>query len=38
VRVIETLRQLATAHGPRFTPAPALVGRADSGTRYYPVA
>ncbi len=34
-RVADTLRQLAMAHGPRFTPAPALLAMADSGTRYY---
>jgi 3-hydroxyacyl-CoA dehydrogenase/enoyl-CoA hydratase/3-hydroxybutyryl-CoA epimerase len=35
-RVADTLRQLATAHGQRFAPAPALVAMAESGTRYYP--
>jgi 3-hydroxyacyl-CoA dehydrogenase/enoyl-CoA hydratase/3-hydroxybutyryl-CoA epimerase len=33
--VVDTLRQLADAHGPRFTPAPALVARAATGNRYY---
>ena len=36
-RVADTLRQLATAHGPRFNPAPALVEMAERGVRYYPV-
>ena len=35
-RVADTLRQLATAHGPRFTPAQALVDMAERGARYYP--
>ncbi|MGH7628103.1 MAG: fatty acid oxidation complex subunit alpha FadJ [Gemmatimonadales bacterium] len=35
-RVADTLRQLATAHGPRFAPAPALVALAADGGRYYP--
>jgi 3-hydroxyacyl-CoA dehydrogenase/enoyl-CoA hydratase/3-hydroxybutyryl-CoA epimerase len=34
--VVDTLRQLAGAHGLRFTPAPALVARASAGSRYYP--
>jgi 3-hydroxyacyl-CoA dehydrogenase/enoyl-CoA hydratase/3-hydroxybutyryl-CoA epimerase len=37
-RVADTLRQLATAHGARFTPADALVAMAESGTRYYPTS
>jgi 3-hydroxyacyl-CoA dehydrogenase/enoyl-CoA hydratase/3-hydroxybutyryl-CoA epimerase len=37
-RVADTLRQLATAHGARFTPADALIAMAESGTRYYPTS
>jgi 3-hydroxyacyl-CoA dehydrogenase/enoyl-CoA hydratase/3-hydroxybutyryl-CoA epimerase len=37
-RVVDTLRQLATAHGPRFTPAPALEELAERGARYYPTS
>ncbi len=35
-KVVDTLRQLATAHGPRFAPTPALLEMAASGGRYYP--
>ncbi len=35
-RVVDVLRGLAGAFGPRFTPAEALVERAGSGQKYYP--
>ncbi|HEU5169868.1 MAG TPA: fatty acid oxidation complex subunit alpha FadJ [Gemmatimonadales bacterium] len=34
-RVVDTLRQLATAHGPRFTPAPALLAMAETGAGFH---
>lgn len=36
VNVVDTLRQLATAYGERFTPAPSLVEMATEARRYYP--
>ncbi len=33
--VVATLRQLESAHGVRFTPAPSLVALADAGGRFY---
>ncbi|HET7425451.1 MAG TPA: fatty acid oxidation complex subunit alpha FadJ [Gemmatimonadales bacterium] len=34
-RVLESLRDLADVHGPRFTPAVSLIEAATHGTRYY---
>lgn len=34
-RVVQTLEGLATAHGPRFIPAPALVAIAQAGRRFH---
>ena len=34
-RVVDRMRQLASELGPRFEPAPFLVGRAESGERFY---
>ncbi|HEU5218528.1 MAG TPA: 3-hydroxyacyl-CoA dehydrogenase NAD-binding domain-containing protein, partial [Gemmatimonadales bacterium] len=35
-RVVQTLESLATAYGPRFSPAPALVEMARAGKRFHP--
>ena len=35
-RVAEVLGELASAYGPRFTPAPALVAMASEGRKFYP--
>jgi 3-hydroxyacyl-CoA dehydrogenase/enoyl-CoA hydratase/3-hydroxybutyryl-CoA epimerase len=35
-KVVEVLRDLERRHGSRFTPAPALVERAEQGARFYP--
>jgi 3-hydroxyacyl-CoA dehydrogenase/enoyl-CoA hydratase/3-hydroxybutyryl-CoA epimerase len=35
-KVVDRLQQLATAHGSRFAPAPALQEMAAAGVRYYP--
>jgi 3-hydroxyacyl-CoA dehydrogenase/enoyl-CoA hydratase/3-hydroxybutyryl-CoA epimerase len=36
--VVRTLESLATAYGPRFSPAASLLEMAQTGTRYFPVS